>query len=162
VQVRRRPTSIPLTLAGDNPDAQTDATELSTKSTEHSTKSTEPSGDTMQRSELKALLAEVLDEALGVADAPIHPRYYGGKVVVQPANPELQAKEIDIEVFFRKIVTMRDKLRVLEQRINASDKLEPAEKVQLQQYITGCYGSLTSFNFLFRDRDDWFVGESSK
>ncbi len=146
--VRRRPDAVPLALADDLADPQSESTELRQ--------------DTMQRSELKALLAEVLEEALGVADAPIHPRYHGGKVVIQPANPELQAKEIDIEVFFRKIVTMRDKLRVLEQRINASDKLETAEKVQLQQYITGCYGSMTSFNFLFRDREDWFVGESGK
>ena len=116
----------------------------------------------MQRQELKAILAEVLDEALGVSDAPIHPRFAGGKVMIQPANAELQAKELEIDVLFRKIVAVREKLRVLEQKINSADGLEPAEKIQIQQYITSCYGSLTSFNFLFRDRDDWFVGESSK
>lgn len=125
-----------------------------------------PLGDeeakTMQRDELKSLLAEVLDEALGLSQAPIHPRFAGGKVLIQPTNPELQAKELDAEVLLRKITAVRDRLRLLEQKINASDKLDQADKVQIQQYITGCYGSLTSFNFLFRDREDWFVGESSK
>lgn len=116
----------------------------------------------MHRNDLKALLAEVLDEALGLGDSAIHPRYVGGKVVIHPGNPELQAKEIDIDVLFKKIVSVREKLRVLEQKINASDKLDSADKVQIQQYITACYGSMTSFNFLFRDREDWFVGESSR
>jgi len=116
----------------------------------------------MKREELRALLAEVLDEALGLSDAPLHPRYKGGKLVVQPANPELQPKEVEIDVLFRKIVQIRDRLRVLEQKINASDKLDHTDKAQIQQYITGCYGSLTTFNFLFRERDDWFVGQDSK
>lgn len=116
-------------------------------------------GEGMDRDALKAVLAEVLDETLGLSDAPMHPRFRGGKVIVQPANPELQAKELEVEALFRKVVAIRDKLRVLEQKINGSDKLDSHDKVQIQQYITSCYGSLTSFNFLFRERDDWFVGQ---
>ncbi len=115
--------------------------------------------NSMDRAALKSILAEVLDEALGLSDTPLHPRFRGGKVMVHPGNPDLQAKEIEIDGLFRKIVSMRDKLRVLEQKINASDKLDSQDKVQIQQYITGCYGSLTSFNFLFKDREDWFVGQ---
>jgi hypothetical protein len=117
---------------------------------------------TMKREELRSLLAEVLDEALGISDAPLHPRYKGGKLIVQPGNPDLQAKEVEIDVLFRKIVQIRDRLRVLEQKINSSDKLDATEKAMIQTYITGAYGSLTTFNFLFRDRDDWFVGQDSK
>lgn len=114
--------------------------------------------EAMDRATLKSILAEVLDEALGVSDVPMHPRFRGGKIIVHPANPELQAKEIETDVLFRKIVGMRDKLRVLEQKVNASD-LDNADKVQLQQYITACYGSMTTFNFLFRERDDFFAGQ---
>jgi hypothetical protein len=116
-------------------------------------------GDTMDRETLKGILAEVLDEAMGASDATIHPRYLGGKVIVQPANPELAGKELEVEVLFRKVVGIRDKLRILEQKINGSDKLDTADKVQIQQYITACYGSLTSFNYLFKEREDWFVGQ---
>lgn len=119
-------------------------------------------GSPMQRQQLKELLAEVIDEALGVSEVELHPRYRGGKVVVHPGNPEQAAKELEVEVLFRKVITIRDKLRVLEQRINTHEKLDTADKIQLQQYISGCYGSLTSFNYLFRDRDDWFVGEGGK
>ena len=116
----------------------------------------------MQREQLKEILAEVIDEALGLSDAELHPRYRGGKVVVHPGNPELATKDLEIDVLFRKVISIRDKLRVLEQRINTHEKLDTADKVQLQQYVSSCYGSLTSFNYLFRDREDWFVGESSK
>ena len=115
--------------------------------------------NTMDRHTLKSILAEVLDEALNVSDAPMATRFRGGKVLVQPGNPELQAKEIDIDVLFRKVVSIRDKLRVLEQKINGSENLDAAEKVQIQQYITACYGTMTTFNFLFRDREDYFTGQ---
>ncbi len=113
----------------------------------------------MDRHTLKSILAEVLDEALNVSDVPMATRFKGGKVIVQPANAELQAKEIEIDVLFRKVVAIRDKLRVLEQKINGTDNLDAAEKVQIQQYITACYGTMTTFNFLFRDRDDGFAGQ---
>jgi hypothetical protein len=119
----------------------------------------EAEGESMDRETLRGILAEVLDEALGTSDTEMHPRYKGGKVIVQPANTELAPKELEIDVLFKKVVGVRDKLRVLEQKINGSENLDSAEKVQIQQYITSCYGSLTSFNYLFKDREDWFVGQ---
>ncbi len=112
--------------------------------------------ESMDREALKSVLAEVLDEALGISDAPMHERYRGGKVVIHPADSEKQSKEVDIDVLFRKIVTVRDKLRVLEQKVNSHKALDMQDKVQIQGYISSCYGSLKTFNFLFRDRDDWF------
>ena len=85
-------------------------------------------------------------------------KWEGGTMVLQPANSELKPKEIPIETFFHKIVMMRDRLRVLEQNINSSDSLTDEEKVNLQQYITRIYGSMTSFNILFDDKNDYFVG----
>lgn len=89
-------------------------------------------------------------------------RWEGGKLILQPKDESLKGKDLPIETFFHKIVMLRDRLRVLEQKINAHSKLTDSEKVEMQQYITRIYGSLTSFNVLFRARIDWFVGESSK
>ena len=85
-------------------------------------------------------------------------RWSGGKMILQPGDKTLQAKEIPIETFFHKIVMVRDRLRVMEQKVNAS-KLSDEDKVEIQQYITRIYGSLTTFNVLFANKDEQFVGD---
>lgn len=88
-------------------------------------------------------------------------KWIGGNMVLQTADKSLKPKEIPIDDFFHKIVMLRDRLRVLEQNINSHKKLSDEDKVNLQQYITRCYGSLTTFNVLFKNKEDYFVGEKS-
>ena len=116
----------------------------------------------MTREELKDLIREAMDEERGGGVAPLAPKWEGGVAMLKPRDPALQPKELPLESLFHKVVMIRDRLRVLEQKINANSKLTDAEKVDLQAYITACYGSLTTFNVLFRDREDGFAGTGGK
>lgn len=108
---------------------------------------------------LSKLISSTLDKYGMLQEVvPLGDKWTGGKLILQPGNTSLQPKEMPIETFFHKIVMLRDRLRVLEQNINSNEKLTDEEKMDLQQYITRIYGSLTSFNILFQDRDQYFVG----
>lgn len=111
-------------------------------------------------SEIEIALLKILRLWGGIAETvPIGDRWQHGKMLLQPADKNLKPKEIPIEDFFHKVVMLRDRLRVLEQNINSHKKLNDEDKVNLQQYITRCYGSLTTFNVLFKNKEHWFVGE---
>jgi hypothetical protein len=90
---------------------------------------------------------------------PLGDRWKGGTMLLQPADKTQKPKEVPVDIFFHKIVMLRDRLRVMEQQINAHKILSDEEKVNLQQYITRIYGTLTTFNVLFKNKEQWFVGE---
>jgi hypothetical protein len=114
--------------------------------------------DEMDRDELKEAIRQVLLEEGLVGVTPIGERWAGGEMLLKPGKPGTQEKSVPIETFFHKVVMVRNQLRVLEQNINSSASLTDAEKIDMQQYITRCYGSLTTFNVLFSEKKDWFVG----
>jgi hypothetical protein len=118
--------------------------------------------DSYELEQLRETIREVVREELELGYVPMGDRWLGGKVIIEPRDTSLQSKELPIDRLFHKIIMVRDRLRVLEQKINTSKKLDEKDKVELQQYITRCYGSLTSFNNLFREKEDAFRGESSK
>lgn len=107
--------------------------------------------------DLELMLRRVIREESGLTAVTPADKWRGGELVLRPGKPGLQDKSLPIETFFNKVVMLRNRLRTLEQQVNAAD-LPQELKVRLQGYITGCYGSLTSFNVLFADEDDKFVG----
>ena len=109
-------------------------------------------------SSLVSILQKWSDATQRVAIAD---KWKGGNLIMEPGDPGLSTKEIPIDTFFHKIVMVRDRIRVMEQKINSSKNLDDLEKVDLQQYITRIYGSLTTFNVLFKNKSDHFVGEKS-
>jgi hypothetical protein len=111
-------------------------------------------------SDVERSLLKILRLWGGITETvPLADKWTGGMLLLQPADKSLKPKEIPIADFFHKIVMLRDRLRVLEQNINSNKKLNDEDKVGMQQYITRCYGSLTTFNVLFRNKEQWFVGE---
>ncbi len=108
--------------------------------------------------DLEVLLRRIIREEAGLTPVTPAPKWRGGTLVLRPGSPGLQEKTWPIETFFHKVVMIRNRLRTLEQQINASD-LPDDVKVKLQGYVSGCYGSLTSFNVLFAEEDDQFKGD---
>lgn len=118
--------------------------------------------DTISFYDIESSLKNILRKWSDVTETvPMADKWKGGNLVMQPGQAGVQGKEVPIDTFFNKIVMVRDRLRVMEQKINASS-LDNTEKVDLQQYITRIYGSLTTFNVLFKTTSDYFVGEKSK
>ena len=110
-----------------------------------------------QTSDLELLLRRIIREETGLTSVSPAERWRGGTLVLRPGSPGLQEKTWPIETFFHKIVMLRNRLRTLEQQVNASDLPEDV-KLKVQSYVSGCYGSLTSFNVLFADEADQFKG----
>src|SRR5213592_4575411 len=110
-----------------------------------------------QNTDIELLLRRIIREEAGISPVAPADKWRGGTLVLRPGTPGLQEKSCPIETFFHKVVMLRNRLRTLEQQVNASDLPDDA-KVKLQSYVSGCYGSLTSFNILFADEADQFKG----
>ena len=117
--------------------------------------------DTISFSEVESMLKNMLKKWSDISEiVPIADKWKGGKLILEPEDTNLQSKEIPIDTFFHKIVMVRDRIRVMEQKINSSN-LDDQDKVDLQQYITRIYGSLTTFNILFKIKEQQFTGSKS-
>ncbi len=116
--------------------------------------------DLMSYETLELALIKVLRQFSDIQeDVQIADKWKGGKIVIHPGNTDLKGYEMPIQTFFKKIIMVRDRIRVLEQKVNSSN-ISEEEKISIQQYITRSYGSLTSFNILFKNKIDSFTGES--
>lgn len=119
--------------------------------------------DSVSFYEVEKSLKDILKKWSDVSEViPLADKWKGGKIIIVPKDANLSSKEIPIDTFFHKIVMVRDRIRVMEQKINASKTLDDQDKIDLQQYITRIYGSLTTFNVLFKLKSDNFVGDKSK
>ncbi len=108
-------------------------------------------------------LLDVLQDFFGAGPMPkLARRWEGGRLLLKPGDESLQEKEIPIDSFFKKLVRVRDQIRLLEQKINGHERLSGPEKLELQAYLTRCYGALTTFNVLFAEAGDRFIGEKSR
>jgi len=122
----------------------------------------EPADDLVSFEMIELTLTKILRNFSDIQEiVPIADKWSGGTLILKPSSIELKSYEMPISTFFNKIIMIRDRLRVMEQKINASN-LSDEEKIVLQQYITRSYGSLTSFNILFKNKSQIFVGESTK
>ena len=118
--------------------------------------------DTVSFFDVESSLVQILKKWSDVTEViSIADKWKGGKIVLEPGDTSLQSKEIPIDSFFHKVTMVRDRLRVMEQKINSSKNLDEQEKIDLQQYITRSYGSLTTFNVLFKLKTQQFVGQKS-
>lgn len=113
----------------------------------------------MDKDEFREVLRDVIRDELGVTEVELGGRWQGGEMILKPGKEGTAEKRIPLDALFKKIVSIRDKLRVLEQKVNAHPKLTEEDKLQMQQYVTQCYGSLTTFNVLFANKGDVFVGQ---
>jgi hypothetical protein len=120
-----------------------------------------PAEESVSFNEAEKSLIKILRTWADITEiVPLGDKWKKGLMILQPDDSSLKSKEVPIDTFFHKIVMLRDRLRVMEQRINSSN-IDDEEKVNLQQYITRIYGTLTTFNVLFKDKEDYFVGEKS-
>ncbi|WP_165750212.1 hypothetical protein [Cellulophaga sp. Z1A5H] len=119
--------------------------------------------DSISFSEVENSLISILRKWSDTSSiTPIADKWRGGTLLLQPGDASLSDKEVPIDTFFHKIVMVRDRIRVMEQKINSSKNLDDQEKIDLQQYVTRIYGSLTTFNVLFKNTSDHFIGDKSK
>jgi hypothetical protein len=113
-------------------------------------------GEDMDRETIRDVLVGVIENFIAVEEVELSGKWIGGTIEIKPADSALQASEIPIDALFKKVVSVRNQLRVLESKINGHDSLDDGHKIELQQYISRCYGSLTTFNILFKDKEDKF------
>ncbi len=118
----------------------------------------EPPMEAIDLQALRFVVREVMQEEMGMGRYSLAPRFEGGTLLLQPADPAMKPKEIPAETFFKKVTSVREKLRVLEQKVNNSKSLSQTERLEFQTLITRAYGSLTTFNVLFKEEEDRFQG----